>query len=205
VFKYFLEFQTLFERLFNHKILSMQSDWGGEYEKLNSFFRTVGISHFVSCPHTHQQNSVIERKHRHIVEMGLALLANASMPPKYWDQAFLAAIYLINRMPIKVIGFDTPMNKLFAKKLDYSSMRIFGCFVGLILGPTMLTSSNIDPNSVCSWGIETCTRASNVMTSSKGASIFPVMFLMKPYSPFPIYTQMMALIVVLKSFYQIGV
>jgi histone deacetylase 1/2 len=59
--------------------------------------------------------------------MGLALLANASMPLKYWDQAFLAAVYLIARTPSKVIGFDTAMHKLLAKQPDYSSMRIFGC------------------------------------------------------------------------------
>jgi histone deacetylase 1/2 len=59
--------------------------------------------------------------------MGLALLANASMPLKYWDQAFLAAAYLINRTPSKVIDFDTPVHKLFAKQPDYSSMRVFGC------------------------------------------------------------------------------
>jgi histone deacetylase 1/2 len=127
VFKYFREFQSLVERLFNRKILAMQSDWGGEYEKLNSFFRNVGIYHFVSCPHTHQQNGAAERKHRHIVEMGLALLANASMPLKYWDQAFLAAVYLINRTPSKVLGFDTPMHKLLSKQPDYSSLRVFGC------------------------------------------------------------------------------
>jgi hypothetical protein len=59
VFKFFREFQSLVERLFNRKILAMQSDWGGEYEKLNSFFRTVGICHLVSCPHTHQQNALL--------------------------------------------------------------------------------------------------------------------------------------------------
>jgi histone deacetylase 1/2 len=59
--------------------------------------------------------------------MGLALLANASMPLKYWDQAFLAAVYLINWTPSKVLGFDTPMHKLFSKQLDYSSLRVFGC------------------------------------------------------------------------------
>ena len=52
----------------------MQSNWGGEYEKLNSFFTKVGISHHVSCPHAHQQNSSAERKHRHIVEVSLAIL-----------------------------------------------------------------------------------------------------------------------------------
>jgi histone deacetylase 1/2 len=50
----------------------------------------------VSCPHAHQQNGAAERKHRHIVEVGLSLLAHASMPLKFWDEAFLAATYLIN-------------------------------------------------------------------------------------------------------------
>jgi hypothetical protein len=38
VFHKFQEFQTLVERLFDRKIISMQTDWGGEYEKLNPFF-----------------------------------------------------------------------------------------------------------------------------------------------------------------------
>jgi hypothetical protein len=42
----------------------------------------------VSCPHTHQQNGAIERKHRHIVETGLALLSHAHLPLKFWDDAF---------------------------------------------------------------------------------------------------------------------
>jgi hypothetical protein len=56
----------------------MQTDWGGEYEKINGFFQKVVITHHVSCPHAHQQNGSAERKHYHIVEVGLALLANAS-------------------------------------------------------------------------------------------------------------------------------
>jgi histone deacetylase 1/2 len=49
------------------------------------------ITHHVLCPHAHQQNGSVERKHRHIIEVGLALLANASMPLKYQDEAFLTA------------------------------------------------------------------------------------------------------------------
>lgn len=83
VFHVFQDFQKLVERKFTKKIVSMQSDWGGKHEKLKSFFQRIGISHRVSCPHAHQQNDAIERKHRHIVEVGLVLLANASMPLKY--------------------------------------------------------------------------------------------------------------------------
>jgi len=80
----------------------------------------------VSCPHAHQQNGVAERKHRHIVEVGLALLANASMPLKLWDEAVLTATYLINILPSKVIDFDTPSERLFKEKPDYKSLRVFG-------------------------------------------------------------------------------
>jgi histone deacetylase 1/2 len=105
VFRFFHDFKNLVEHKFDRKIISVQSDWGGEYEKLNSFFQCLGISHRVSCPHAHQQNGAAERKHRHIVDVGLALLANASMPLKYWDQAFLTATYLINILPSKVIDY----------------------------------------------------------------------------------------------------
>jgi hypothetical protein len=105
----------------------MQTDWGGEYKKLNSFFSQVGIIHHVSCPHAHQQNGVIERKHRHIVEVGLSLLAHASMPLKFWDEAFMDTTFLINRLPSKVIDNNTPFERLLQQKLEYSSLRIFGC------------------------------------------------------------------------------
>jgi hypothetical protein len=77
-------------------------DWGGEYQKLHPFFLQFNISHHVPYPHTHQQNGSAERKHPHIVETGLSLLAHASMALKFWDEAFLAATYLINRLPSKL-------------------------------------------------------------------------------------------------------
>jgi histone deacetylase 1/2 len=87
----------------------------------------VGISHLVSCPHAHQQNGPAEHKHRYIVEVGLSLLAYASMPLKYWDEAFLTTVYLINRLPSKVIQSKTPMECLFGNSGDYSLLRTFGC------------------------------------------------------------------------------
>jgi hypothetical protein len=99
----------------------------GEYQKLNSFFQSIGISHLVSYPHAHQQNGSAEHKHWHIVEVGLTLLAQSSMPLKFWDEAFFTAVYLINRTPSKVIGYETPLERLFKTKPNYLSMRVFGC------------------------------------------------------------------------------
>jgi hypothetical protein len=127
VFQKFQDFQNLVERVFDRKIIAVQTDWGGEYEKLNPFFTKIGISHLVSCPHAHQQNGSAERKHRHIVEVGLSLLDHAHMPLKFWDEAFLAATFLINRTPSKVINFETPLERLYNTKPDYKSLRVFGC------------------------------------------------------------------------------
>jgi hypothetical protein len=124
----FLQFQLHVKRLLGTKIKYVQSDWGGEYQKIhNTFFKSLGIAHRVSCPHTYQQNGSAERKHHHIVETGLALLAHASMPLKFWDEAFLTATYLINRLPTHVIDNKCPLERLFNNPPNYSLLRVFGC------------------------------------------------------------------------------
>jgi histone deacetylase 1/2 len=42
-----------------------------------------GIFHRRTCPHTSQQNGTAERKHRHIVDMGLTLLAQSGLNKKF--------------------------------------------------------------------------------------------------------------------------
>ena len=79
----FYIFQKHVEHFLNTKIHDVQSDWGGEYHRRNAYFRRTGILHRVSCPHTSQQNGIFERKHRHLVETGLALLAHSSLPLRY--------------------------------------------------------------------------------------------------------------------------
>jgi histone deacetylase 1/2 len=59
--------------------------------------------------------------------VGLSLLANASMPLKFWDEAFLTAIYLINMLPSKPLKFATPTEKLLNITPNYQSLRIFVC------------------------------------------------------------------------------
>jgi hypothetical protein len=46
---------------------------------------------------------------------------------KFWDEAFIAATYLINRTPSKVIQYETPLEHLFHQKPSYTSLRVFGC------------------------------------------------------------------------------
>lgn len=60
------------------------------------------------------------------MDVGLALLAHSSMPLRFWDEAFLTACYLINRIPSRVIQHLSPFEKFTGSKPDYSSLKIFG-------------------------------------------------------------------------------
>lgn len=55
------------ELQFGTKNKSLQTDWGGEFRPFTKFLNELGVIHRLICPHTHHQNGVVERKHRHIV------------------------------------------------------------------------------------------------------------------------------------------
>ncbi|KAH9726030.1 retrovirus-related pol polyprotein from transposon RE1 [Citrus sinensis] len=71
------------------------------------------------------QNGVVERKHRHTVELGLTLLAQAKLPFKFWWDAFHTAVYHINRLPSATLKLLTPYEKIFNHKPDYSMLKCF--------------------------------------------------------------------------------
>ena len=92
-----VEFQKFIERQFEYKIKCLQTDWGGEYKPLVPFLINLGIHFRHPCPHTHQQHGIAKRKHQHITETGLNLLAQAKLPMKFLWDSFVTAVYLINK------------------------------------------------------------------------------------------------------------
>lgn len=123
----FVEFHKMIELQLNIKLKAVQSDMGAEYLKIGNYLRKHGIKHRMSCPYTHEQNGLAERKHRTIVESGLTLLANASLPLFLWPEAFGTANYLYNRLPTKSLGDISPFQTLYNKVPKYDHLRVFGC------------------------------------------------------------------------------
>jgi hypothetical protein len=80
----------------------------------------------VSLVLTHH-NKMAECKHRHIMEMGLSLLAQSHLSPLFWVDAFVTSVFIINRLPSSVLGDVSPYFKLVKKGPDYSLFRSFGC------------------------------------------------------------------------------
>ena len=91
------------------------------------YFQSKGILHQKSCPYTPQQNGVVERKHKYLLETARALLFQSKLPTKYWGECILTATYIINRLPSTYLHNKCPFTILYNQEPQYSHMRSFGC------------------------------------------------------------------------------
>lgn len=112
------------------------------------------------------------REHRHIVEIGLALLAKASMLVHFWDEASLITCYLINRLPSRVIGNSTLIKHLFTKNPDHSLLRAFRCAHWPNLRPYNTIKLDFDLPCVSSLAIAVNTRDTNASIVQQVGFIF---------------------------------
>ena len=120
-------FRRMIERQFDTKVKCFQFDLGGEFRKLQPIFQELGIQFRHPCSHTHQKNGKVERKHPSIVEIGLTLLAQASMDLKFLWEAFDYATYLLSHLPSPVLKHISPFKSLYGRKTDYAFLKVFGC------------------------------------------------------------------------------
>jgi len=125
------------ETQFDTHIKIFQSNGGSEFvnQSLQNLFKTNGIIHRISCPGTPEQNGLVERRHRHNIEIGLTLLSHASIPIKFWTAAFCTAVFLINRLPTLVLGYKSPHEVVFGSAPTCDSLRVFGCSYYPLLAP----------------------------------------------------------------------
>ena len=113
-------FVTMAKTQFGRAVKIIRSDNTLELGKSSealSFFAETGIKHETSCVYTPQQNGVVERKRKYLLEVSRALMSQSSMPLKYWGECVLTVTYLINRMPMKVLKGKTPFEILLVKLL----------------------------------------------------------------------------------------
>ena len=123
-----------------------------------TFLEKLGDYHRHPCPITPQQNGRVERKNRHVVEVGLSLLAHSSVPLSYWPYAFQTAVYLINRLPTPVLNLLSPMMLSIRNSLPMTSLKFLDVLAFLFYDHTIITSYNIAQLSVFFWVLATLTR-----------------------------------------------
>ena len=133
----FKHFQAFVENLLSQKIKVLRTDCGGEYtsNEFNAHCASHGITHHFSYPYTPQQNGIVERKHRHVIESALTLLSNAGLSITHWSYAVSTVVHLINRLPTPKLSHQTPWEMLFHKPPDITHLKTFGCLCFPYLRP----------------------------------------------------------------------
>ncbi|RVW56514.1 Retrovirus-related Pol polyprotein from transposon TNT 1-94 [Vitis vinifera] len=131
----FQTFNLMVQNQFNSKIQVLKSDNAKEYftSSFSTYLQNHGIIHISSCVDTPQQNGVAERKNRHLLEVARCLMFSSNVPNYFWGEAILTATYLINRMPSRVLTFQSP-RQLFLQQFPHTHaassdlpLKVFGC------------------------------------------------------------------------------
>lgn len=142
-------FIAMVETQFHTKVQAVRSDNALELGSTTSgsiFFSEKGIQHQISCPHTPQQNGVVERKHNHLLEIARALLFQSHLPIRFWGDCLLTATYLINRFPSPLLNHKSPYELLYGSVPSYSHLKAFDCLCYSTV--TKLHKDKFSPRSI---------------------------------------------------------
>jgi hypothetical protein len=118
---------------FGFRINKIRSDNGTEFKnsQIEGFLEDEGIKHEFSSPYTPQQNSVVEKKNRTLLDMVRTMLDEYKTLDRFWAEAINTASYSINRLYLHRILKKTSYELLTGKKPNVSYFRVFGskCFI----------------------------------------------------------------------------
>lgn len=120
-------FMSMVQTQFEGKIKCIRMDNGGEFLSVD-FQKLLGKHGIVhQTPYSPQQNGVVEQEHKHLLQLALSLMLEASMSNRFWPYSLLMATNIVNRLPSAILDWRTPYEVLHKKPPDYSLLRVFGC------------------------------------------------------------------------------
>ncbi|GJW77006.1 putative ribonuclease H-like domain-containing protein [Tanacetum coccineum] len=96
--KYILVIVDDYSRNIKASILTIQTDNGTKFknEKLRAFYAKLGIAHKTSIARTPQQNGVVERRNRTLIEAARTILIFSKAPEFLWAEAIATACFTQN-------------------------------------------------------------------------------------------------------------
>ncbi|KAL0297691.1 UNVERIFIED_CONTAM: Retrovirus-related Pol polyprotein from transposon TNT 1-94 [Sesamum radiatum] len=113
-FDAFKAYKVEVEKQLEKSIKIVRSDRGGEYygrytEKgqnpgpFAAFLKEEGIIAQYTMPGTPQQNGVAERRNRTLMDMVRSMMSHTNLSLELWSEALKTAVYILNRVPSKVV------------------------------------------------------------------------------------------------------
>ncbi|GKB98002.1 retrovirus-related pol polyprotein from transposon TNT 1-94 [Tanacetum coccineum] len=112
----------------NKTVRYIRTDNGTEFvnKDLIAYYESVGIFHQKTVPRTPQQNGVVERRNRTLVEAARTMLIFSKAPMFLWAEVVATACYTQNRSLIHTRHNKTPYELVHDKKLDLTFFGVFG-------------------------------------------------------------------------------
>ncbi|GJU81607.1 retrovirus-related pol polyprotein from transposon TNT 1-94 [Tanacetum coccineum] len=112
----------------NATVRNARTDNGTKFvnQTLCEFYENVRISHQTSVSRTPQQNGVVKRQNRTLVEASRIMLIFSKAPLFLWAEAINTACYTQNHSLICLRYNKTPYDLMHDKKPDLSFLHVFG-------------------------------------------------------------------------------
>ncbi|GJS88411.1 retrovirus-related pol polyprotein from transposon TNT 1-94 [Tanacetum coccineum] len=109
-------------------VISVRTDRGTEFlnKTLYAFFKEEGIEHKTSTPRTPEQNGVVKRRNRTLVEVSRMMLSASKLPLFFWAEALQCTI-LKNRSIIIPTHEKMAYHIINDRKPSIKHIYIFGC------------------------------------------------------------------------------
>ncbi|GJX27945.1 retrovirus-related pol polyprotein from transposon TNT 1-94 [Tanacetum coccineum] len=123
------DFLTMIQRNLQALVISVRTDRGTEFlnKTLHAFFKEEGIEHQTSTPRTPEQNGVVERRNRTLVEAARTMLSASKLPLFFWAEAIATACYTQNRSIIISTHEKTAYHIINDRKPSIKHLHIFCC------------------------------------------------------------------------------
>ncbi|KAK1650395.1 hypothetical protein QYE76_068200 [Lolium multiflorum] len=125
----FIIFAKKAQRMYESEIKAIRTDNGTEFKNytMQEFVDDEGIKHEFSAPYTLQQNGVVERKNRTIIEMARTMSSEFNSPHNFLVEAISTVVHYSNRLFLRPLHNKTPYELLTGNKPNVMYIRVFGC------------------------------------------------------------------------------
>jgi hypothetical protein len=125
-FDFFKSYKARVEKETGTCILAVRTDRGGEFTS-QEFINFCEIHGQLTAAYTPQQNGVVERKNRTIMNMVRSMLFAKQIPKTFWAEAANWSVHVLNRCPTLAVKNKTPEEAWSGIKPSVDHFRVFGC------------------------------------------------------------------------------
>ncbi|GJU02572.1 retrovirus-related pol polyprotein from transposon TNT 1-94 [Tanacetum coccineum] len=128
-----INFLTLVQRGLNAQVRTVRTDKGTKFlnKTLHAYFAMEGIEHQTSTARTPEQNGIVKRRNRTLVEAARTILSAAKVPLFFWAEAIATTCFTQNRSLIIPRHEKTPYHIINGRKSSVKFFHIFGslCYI----------------------------------------------------------------------------